>query len=81
MAFVPGADTTKRYVKIGAEWIQFTGMEGNTLTGCVRGARGTTAAVHELGSIVHHGRTVVREYSIATFRDTYQDDLPALTRR
>ena len=79
--FVPGADTMKRYVKIGAEWIQFTGMEDNTLTGCVRGARGTTAAAHELGSIVHHGRTVVREYSIATFRDTYQDDLPALTRR
>jgi hypothetical protein len=79
--FVPAADTTKRYIKIGAEWIQFVGMEGNTLTGCVRGARGTQPTAHESGSIVHHGRTVVREYSIAAFRDTYQDDLPALTGR
>jgi len=77
--FVPAADTTKRYVKVGAEWIQFTGIEGNTLTGCVRGARGTQAAAHGIGDMVHHGRTVVREYTVATFRDTYQDDLPALT--
>lgn len=79
--FVPAADTSERFVKIGAEWIEFTGIEGNTLTGCVRGARGTATSAHEAGSIVHHGRTVVREYTVATFRDTYQDDLPALTGR
>jgi hypothetical protein len=34
-------------VVIGSEQITYTGIDGNTLTGCVRGANGTTAASHE----------------------------------
>ncbi len=79
--FLPAAAMRERFVKIGGEWIEFTGIEGNTLTGCARGARGTAATAHGMGTPVHHGRTVVREYTIATFRDTYQDDLPTLTGR
>ena len=33
-------------VIIGTEEIQYTGVSGNTLTGCVRGFNGTTAASH-----------------------------------
>ena len=33
-------------VTIGTEEIQYTGVSGNTLTGCVRGYNGTTAASH-----------------------------------
>ncbi len=75
--FVPATDTAERHVKIGSEWIRFEAIEGNQLTGCTRGVRGTTAEAHLSGSRVHHGRTVVRDYTISTFRDTYQDDLPA----
>jgi prepilin-type N-terminal cleavage/methylation domain-containing protein len=79
--FVPASDTQERFVKIGAEWIKFTGVEGNSLLGCTRGVRGTRAQAHSAGARVHHGRTVVREYSIATFRDTYSDQLKSVTGR
>jgi hypothetical protein len=79
--FLPTTDTTQRHVKIGAEWIQFEDVSGNRLTGCKRGVRGTTAAAHTAGAFVHHGRTIVKEYAVATFRDAYRDELPALTGR
>jgi hypothetical protein len=34
-------------VTVNSEQITYTGISGNTLTGCVRGANGTTAASHE----------------------------------
>lgn len=79
--FLPATDTTRRHVKIGAEWIEFESVDGNRITGCRRGARGTVAQEHPAGSYVHHGRTVVKEYPVATFRDAYRDELPALTGR
>lgn len=80
--FIPGTDTTQRFVKIGAEWIQFESVDGNRLTGCKRGVRGTLATAHEVGSRVHHGRTVVREIEIAAYRDVYTgNELTARTGR
>jgi len=46
-----------------------------------RGARGTTAVAHKSGARIHHGRTFVQEYDVATFRDTYRDELGAKTGR
>lgn len=81
-AFLPATDTTRRFVKVGAEWIEFTGIEsGRRITGCKRGARGTTPTTHPMGTKVHHGRTIVREIPVATFRDAYRDELPAITGR
>ena len=80
-SFIPAGDTQKRYVKIGSEWIEFGGVDGSSLLGCTRGARGTRPQAHASGARVHHGRTVVREYSIATFRDTYADQLGSNTGR
>jgi hypothetical protein len=37
----------KSYVVIDDECIEYTGITGNRLTGCTRGALGTTAALHE----------------------------------
>ncbi|MCE9634157.1 MAG: prepilin-type N-terminal cleavage/methylation domain-containing protein [Planctomycetes bacterium] len=79
--FIPATDTTQRFVKIGPEWIEFGGVEGNRITGCKRGVRGTTAVAHEYGSRVHYGRTVVREIAIATYRDAYRDELPSISGR
>ncbi len=76
--FIPPSDTTRRFVKIGSEWIEFVQTDGNTLTNCKRGARGTVPQLHAADSRVHHGRTIVREFNIPTFRDTYADDLPAV---
>lgn len=76
--FLPGTEAQERYVKIDGEWIRFEGVDGNTLTGCSRGRRGTIAKGHKVGAIVHHGRTLVREFALATFRDTYSDELPSL---
>lgn len=74
--FIPASDTTQRFVKIGPEWIGFESVDGNRITGCRRGQRGTTAQAHSFGARVHHGRTVVREIGVATYRDAYRDELP-----
>lgn len=80
--FIPAADTTERFVKIGAEWIRFEGIERNQLTGCKRGVRGTEAATHDVGARVHYGRTVTREYDVAAYRDVYTgNDLTTRTGR
>ena len=40
------------FVNIGSETIQYTGISGVTLTGCIRGQNGTTAAGHSSGAAV-----------------------------
>lgn len=40
------------YVTIGSEVIQYTGISGVTLTGCIRGQNNTTAASHSTGADV-----------------------------
>lgn len=79
-AFIPTVEGTKRFVKIDNEWIEFLSKDGNRLTGCRRGARGTTAEAHLAGSVVHHGQTLTREIAVATYRDSYQEDIEAVVR-
>ncbi len=76
--FVPAGETVQRHVKIGSEWIEIGDPSGTTLKILRRGARGTLAQAHSAGSVVHHGRTLVREYPVPTFRDTYRDELPSI---
>jgi len=79
--FFPASDTAQRYVKIEGEWME-VGMPGDGVIPVLRrGARGTTAVGHKSGSRIHHGRTFVQEYDVATFRDTYRDELGATTGR
>jgi len=40
------------FVNIGSETIQYTGISGVALTGCIRGQNGTTAAGHSSGAAV-----------------------------
>lgn len=79
--FIPLNDTNERFVKIGSEWISFENIEGRTLTGCKRGRRGTVAMSHGAAARVHHGKTVTREYDLATYRDAYRDELPTIAGR
>lgn len=48
VAGLPAATT----IQIDSEKISYTGKAGNTLTGCTRGASGTTAVAHDLGATV-----------------------------
>jgi prepilin-type N-terminal cleavage/methylation domain-containing protein len=58
------------FVLIDAEWMQVTGVIGDSFT-VKRGQRGTPAAAHEAGAFVHFGRTTVREAPIATHREDW----------
>ena len=49
----PVSATNAGFIKIGTEVISYTGVTGNTLTGCVRGALNTTASVHTTETPVH----------------------------
>jgi hypothetical protein len=73
--FFPASDTAKRYVKIDAEWLEVGVPSGGTIPVVKRGVRGTIASAHRSGSKVHHGRSFVQEYGVATFRDAYRDEL------
>ena len=46
-----GFDTTGT-VYIGGEQVTYTGVSGNDITGCTRGANSTTAATHASGTTV-----------------------------
>ena len=41
------ADNVRSYIQIDDEIIEYTGISGNDLTGCVRGSRNTLAASHD----------------------------------
>lgn len=41
------------FINVGSETIQYTGISGNTLTGCYRGQNGTTDAFHAGGTPVY----------------------------
>lgn len=45
-------DGLKTYIRIGDEYIQYTGKTSTTFTGCTRGQLGTTAAQHEIDDAV-----------------------------
>ena len=48
----------ERYVKIGGEWIRYSGLDGKRLTGVKRGVRDTLPRAHGAGDRVHAGREV-----------------------
>ncbi len=52
------------HVKIDAEWMQITQIAGRKVW-VRRAQRGTQAAAHEAGRMVHRGRTEVREVPLA----------------
>ena len=47
----PSAWPSSGVVKIGTEYISYTGKSGNDLTGCVRGTHGTDASEHQMGRL------------------------------
>jgi hypothetical protein len=55
------------YVLLGAEWMEVVSVTGSTVA-VRRAQRGTKAAHHEAGALVHYGRTLVREAPIAQHR-------------
>jgi hypothetical protein len=79
--FFPATETTRRFVKVDAEWMEVGLADGHTIPIVKRGARGTVAAQHAAGARVHHGRTFVQEYDVATFRDAIGDELGSRTGR
>jgi hypothetical protein len=79
--FFPVSETSQRFVKIDAEWIEVGTPSGQSIPVVRRGARGTAVTTHASGTKVHHGRSFISEYDIASFRDTYRDELPTLTGR
>jgi prepilin-type N-terminal cleavage/methylation domain-containing protein len=79
--FFPTNESAQRFVKIDGEWMEVGSPVGGQMPVLRRGARGTTAVRHAAGAKIHHGRTFVQEYDVATFRDTYRDELGASTGR
>ncbi len=63
---------TTGYVTIDNEAIRYTGKTGTTFTGCTRGADGTTAASHTIGSAAD-------QYVIAAYHNIIKDELIAMT--
>ena len=56
------------YIKIGPEWIRYTGIDGRRLLGVTRGVRNTKARVHADGARIHFGREAVLRVPIAASR-------------
>jgi prepilin-type N-terminal cleavage/methylation domain-containing protein len=73
--FFPLTETTKRFVKIEGEWMEVGLPNAGMMPVLKRGARGTVPATHKAGAKIHHGRTYMQEYDVATYRDTYRDEL------
>ncbi len=71
--FAPGGDPAARFIKIGREWIQWSAKDSRSFTVEKRGVRGTKAEAHEVGVPVRAGATLVREYSIPTYREDWND--------
>lgn len=53
-------------LKVGDERILYTGKTGNSLTGCVRGYKGTIAASHTAGDAVDNAKVVFVQDAIET---------------
>jgi hypothetical protein len=51
-------ENTSGLIKIGDEFISYSGVSGNDLTGCIRGEENTIPADHELGDDVYFGEVV-----------------------
>ena len=59
-------------VYVGSELISYTAISGNTLTGCTRGASGTTAAAYATGVVVtQFDNGGVPQYIVRTLDNNY----------
>lgn len=58
------------HVKLDAEWMEVLAVDGDTLS-VRRGARGTNAAGHERGALVHFGRPLVREIPVRMHQEDW----------
>jgi prepilin-type N-terminal cleavage/methylation domain-containing protein len=63
-----------RFVRIGEEWIEIDGVEGNALLVKKRGVRRTVAAKHIAGSAVHKGSRFFTVVEIPSARPGWQDE-------
>jgi len=61
----PGA-----FVLVDAEWMRILSFDGRNVS-VNRGQRGTKTAEHKRGAMVHYGQRLVREISIATYREEW----------
>ncbi len=61
---------TGAYVLIDAEWMRITSIDGGRAT-VQRAQRGTSAALHASGALVHWGLALVREVPVATYREDW----------
>ena len=52
------------------EWMEVLSNDGS-LVAVRRAQRGTRAAEHQAGALLHHGTTLVREVPIAVYRDEW----------
>ena len=62
----PGA-----FVRIDAEWMQVKSKSGRRIS-VARGARGTEAMAHDVGTPISHGGQVVREVRVPTYREDWK---------
>jgi hypothetical protein len=58
------------FVLVDAEWMRVVSVDGRNVA-VERGQRGTKAASHKAGAMVHHGLRLVREIPIATYREDW----------
>jgi hypothetical protein len=58
------------FVLIDAEWMSVTSIDGH-FASVKRAQRGTTAATHAVGALVHFGQRLVREVPVATYREDW----------
>jgi type II secretory pathway pseudopilin PulG len=58
------------HVLVGAEWMRITAVDGGRVM-VQRAQRGTTAALHKPGDLVHWGSPLVREVTVATYREDW----------
>lgn len=66
-------------VQIDNEEIDYTGISGNNLTGCTRGANGTNAVLHDKGSTVAEVQSqydyLVADHAVTQVDAVYVDDV------
>lgn len=58
------------FVRVDAEWMRITSVDGR-FASVKRAQRGTTAATHAPGALVHYGERLVREVPVATYREDW----------
>lgn len=76
-----GTFRSKGYVKINSEIIEYTGVATTTLTGCIRGKHGTTAASHASADTVTEidMQMLYRKAPAAISATTTSPDIPEYT--